>query len=61
MLFKQNQEISSFSLDELFKEQAVATSLFTIPLPPCLNLKPSEIYERIRQIAAKRFNFILPE
>lgn len=36
MLFKQQNEISSFSIDELFKEKNAATGLIVVDAPEVL-------------------------
>lgn len=61
MLFKPQGDVQSFSIDELFKSKDVATNLHKIEQPAALILKPSELYQRIREIALKRFGYTLPE
>ena len=61
MLFKPQQDIQQFSIDELFKEEGVAKSLYKIDLPFSLKMKPSDLYERIKEVAQKRYSHNLPE
>lgn len=48
MLFRQNNDLASFTVDELFKEKAIAHSLLPIERPTCLSLTPAALYSRIR-------------
>lgn len=61
MLFKQNQELQNFSIDELFKEKSISSNLYVVERPAALSLKPAELYQRIREVALKRFSYELPE
>lgn len=61
MLFKSHGDVQSFSIGELFKAKDVAASLHRIEQPAALSMKPSDLYQQIKQIAEKRFRYSLPE
>ena len=61
MLFKQNQDIQNFSIDELFKDQQIAHGLLHIDRPSALSLKPNDLYHRIKEIAVRRYGYELPQ
>ena len=61
MLFRPQGEVPTFKLEELFKSKDVANSLYLIEQPAALSLKPAELYQRIKEIASKRFGYTLPE
>lgn len=50
-----------FSIGELFKDKTVASSLIKLEQPEVLSLKPTQLYEKIKVIAAKRYGYTLPE
>lgn len=60
MLFKPNQDVPTFVINELFKEDSVSKTILKIDLPSSLSLKPSDLYNRIRDIATKRYGYELP-
>jgi hypothetical protein len=60
MLFKQYQDLQSFTIDELFKEKSISSSLFVVEKASALTLKPQDFYQRIREVALKRFSYDLP-
>lgn len=51
----------NFTLDELFKEKSLSTNLFLLQKPTALSLRPQDLYEKIREIALKRYSYQLPE
>jgi len=54
--------LSKFEIDELFKEKSVAKSLIKIERPSVLSMTPKELYEKIKEIVVKRYNYTyLPE
>ncbi len=61
MLFRSNQDADLFNVDELFKEKSISQNLLTIEKPKALALKPSELYQRIKDIALWRYKYTLPE
>lgn len=61
MLFKTQHDATTFSIDDLFKEERISKSLHKIDIPESLKLKPKELYERLKDIAQKRYGFKLPE
>jgi Translation initiation factor eIF3 subunit 135 len=61
MLFRPQQELANFSISELFKNQEVASALHQIEKPVSLNLKPEELYTKIKHIALARYRHALPD
>lgn len=61
MLFKQNQELQNFSIDELFKDSSIAKGILYIEKPQALSLKPVDLYTKIKELAQKRYGYELPE
>ena len=61
MLFKPHGEVPTFHLEELFKTKDVASGLYKIEKPAALSLTPQKLYQRIKDIATKRFAYTLPE
>ena len=63
MLFRPlgSEDSVPFSISELFKNKTVATSLIKLEQPEVLSLKPAQLFEKIRIIAAKRYGYTLPE
>jgi len=53
--------VPSFDVDQLFQEKSVSQSLLKIERPEALQLSPSQLYEKIRYVAKKRYSFELPE
>ena len=60
VLFK-TQDMVSFSIDDLFKEQTISKSLIPIGEPACLKMTPRALYAQIRELANKRYGVELPE
>ena len=61
MLFKQSQEPANFKMDDIFKNPIISKGLIKIEKPAVLNMKPAELYARIKDIAQKRYGLTLPE
>ena len=63
MLLKQGAagtEIQPFAVEGLFIDTAVFKGLLPLDNPAVLQLKPSELYEKIRIVARQRYGLVLP-
>lgn len=63
MLLKQGniEGQTPFHLEGLFSDTAVFKHLLPAAQPAALNLKPSELYTKLRLVARQRYSLALPE
>jgi uncharacterized FlaG/YvyC family protein len=57
LLFKPGKETVPFEVSELFLEPSISLSVAESPVPSVLSMTPKKLYQEIRKLAEKRYNY----